>query len=166
MHIRWFHAALHDQAFELLTEFAVKYPSEAAAHAPALLDTCVGSYRRELSSDAPRVAALRCLRKVLRRLPSLDLGLSHRSLAGRPDAMDGAAGASMSVAKVWEALMSELRHGHPTRKSKSLGMVEALLKTLGLVAEAYANADNTWWADQLAKLQQVHPAPTHKCVYL
>jgi hypothetical protein len=34
----------------------------------------------------------------------------------------------LAVASVWLLLLNELRHGHPTRRTKSLGMTEGLLK--------------------------------------
>jgi hypothetical protein len=48
--------------------------------------------------------------------------------AGRDASDVAAAQGPLSVAAVWLLLLNELRHGHATRKTKSLGMAEGLLK--------------------------------------
>jgi hypothetical protein len=134
----------------------VKYFDEARKHAHLLLSQIMRSVKFELGSDSPRVAALRCLRKALRRLPA-NAALVHADKCGRVDTDETSVSDNslIAVETVWTLLMSELRHGHPTRKSKSMGMIESLLKTLGLIAECYQNPESPWWGDEVRKLVQI-----------
>lgn len=103
---------------------------DAQRFAGGLLTQALRSIKMELGSDAPRIAALRLVRKFLRRLP-LGSGLTDADKCGsysEEKDKKSDAGSMISVESVWKLLMDELRHGHPTRKSKSMGMIEAILK--------------------------------------
>ena len=91
----------------------------------------------------------------------------------RADAVKIANAHKLSVQRIWEILIDELRIGRRHGKTSSSSTKESLLKTLGLVAELYwgegqdisshcddladvgATEGSTWWNDQCIKLHQL-----------
>lgn len=125
IHLYLLPTSFSSKAFDLLTDHLVRYFDEAKKHTHGILTQIMKTFRYERGSDGPRISALRCLRKVMRRLPS-ELSLTHSEECGRVEPQGDTR--LISVQSVWDLLLSELRFGHPTRKTKSLSMIEALLK--------------------------------------